>query len=505
MNRHFTVSQTLADTFLDISKHENIYTGATTISGGVLAVTGSGTVGTGNITVGTGASFDVSGTTAGSKTMASGKSLGGAGTVVGGLIMASGSILAPTSGSTLTVAALTFGSAGGDTGIINIASLGSYTTNAAVNVTGNLVLQGGAGAVTVNLASGAISSGTYRLIGTGSLTDTSGFTLGTTSFLTARQSGGLILNSGSLDYVVTGSNPYWTVKSGSEWSTATLASPKNWETAPGVTTDFLVNDSVIFNDSATSTTVNIATNVNPASVEFNNSATNYSVTGSAGIAGSSTLVKNGSGTVTLGANNTYSGTTQVNLGTLLVNGNSSAAMGAVTVASGATLGGTGTIGGAVNVTGTLAPGASIESLGTGALAFATGSTFAYELDSSTLNGDLPDSTGTLDIAPGAILTLTELAFGTLANNSKLTLISYTGGWVNTELFTYLGGTLNDGDIVSLGANQWQFDYNDIAGGSNYTPDQSGATRFVTITVVPEPSAALLGALGLLPLLRRRRA
>ncbi len=223
-----------------------------------------------------------------------------------------------------------------------------------------------------------------------------------------------------------------------------------------------------------------------------------------GSVGNHNLIKTGAGTMVLTGTNTYSGTTQVNLGTLLINGNNSAATGTVTIASGAILGGTGSIGGAVNVTGTLAPGASIESLGTGALNFATGSTFAYELDSSTLNGDLLDSTGTLDIAPGAILTLTELAFGTLANNSKLTLISYTGGWLNTELFTYLGGTLNNGDIIHLGSNQWQFDYNDNAGGSNHTSDQSGATRFVTMTVVPEPSAALLGALGLLPLLRRRR-
>ena len=33
---------------------------------------------------------------------------------------------------------------------------------------------------------------------------------------------------------------------------------------------------------------------------------------------------------------------------------------------------------------------------------------------------------------------------------------------------------------------------------------AGATGFVTMTVVPEPGAALLGSIGLLALLRRRR-
>ena len=78
------------------------------------------------------------------------------------------------------------------------------------------------------------------------------------------------------------------------------------------------------------------------------------------VSGSNSLVKNGSGTTTLNATNTYTGTTTVSSGMLLVNGDNSAASGAVTVASGASLGGSGIIGGATTIQsgGFLAPGNS---------------------------------------------------------------------------------------------------------------------------------------------------
>ncbi len=52
--------------------------------------------------------------------------------------------------------------------------------------------------------------------------------------------------------------------------------------------------------------------------------------------------------------------------------------------------------------------------------------------------------------------------------------------------------------------QWMFDYNDTSAGTNYTTDLTGGS-YVTMTAVPEPRVALLGGLGMLALLRRRRA
>ena len=227
-----------------------------------------------------------------------------------------------------------------------------------------------------------------------------------------------------------------------------------------------------------------------------------------------TLTKDGTGTAILSGTNTYTGATTVTGGVLAVNG--SLANTTTTVGTGATLQGSGSIGGAVTVSGTLAPGNSIESIGTGALSFLSSSTYAYELQTdlySTSPGtaaDLTYSSSTLDIAAGAILTLTDLATSTaLAAGSKFTLISYFSGWEGTELFSYDSGsglaTLADDSTFTLGANQWLFNYNDTIDGVNFTGDQTNATSFVTITVIPEPNfAALLGGFGVLLLFRRRR-
>lgn len=212
------------------------------------------------------------------------------------------------------------------------------------------------------------------------------------------------------------------------------------------------------------------------------------------------------GTVIFTGANTYTGGTEVTSGTTLLINNttgSGTGTGTVTVASGGTLGGTGAISGNINVTGTLSPGASIESLGTGALSFDAGSALSYELNSSAISGDLVYSTGALNLTGLVTLNLSDMAPGTLSLGSKLTLVSYGGAW-NNGLFTYLSNSLADDSTFTLGANQWIFNYNDTAGGTNFTSDQTGATGFVTMTVVPEPSATLLGGLGALFLLRRRR-
>ena len=186
------------------------------------------------------------------------------------------------------------------------------------------------------------------------------------------------------------------------------------------------------------------------------------------------LVKNGPGTMVLALANSYTGTTTVNGGTLLVNNTSGSgtSTGAVTVKTGSTFGGTGLVSGAVTVEsgGNLAPGASIESLGTGALTMAAGSTFAAEIDSAAGTADVATVTGNVSLA-GA-LTITDIA-GTPAvipGGTKLTLLTYTG--TLTGVFT----GKPEASTVTVGINSFIIRYNDgkkvtlestAVGGSDY--------------------------------------
>ncbi|MFN6046157.1 MAG: autotransporter-associated beta strand repeat-containing protein, partial [Verrucomicrobiota bacterium] len=223
-------------------------------------------------------------------------------------------------------------------------------------------------------------------------------------------------------------------------------------------------------------------------------------TSSGVISGGGSLNKTGAGALQLLGINSYTGGTTISEGTLAVNGSLA---GNVTVNTEAILQGAGSIGGALSVSGQLAPGNSIESIGAASVSFLSGSTYAYEFESASLNGDLLYTLGELNITTGTLLSLTDLSSGVLAANSKLTLISY--GSRSGGLFTYNGNTLTDGSKFTIGQNEWLFRYDDTVAGSNFSGDQTGATQYVTMTVIPEPSVAMMaGSLAMMALLRRRR-
>lgn len=228
-------------------------------------------------------------------------------------------------------------------------------------------------------------------------------------------------------------------------------------------------------------------------------AGNGEIVGSTNIAALNSLVKAGSGTWILNGGNLNDTTATVSAGTLLVNGvlsNSNA------IVNGGTLGGTGALSGSVTInnTGVLSPGASIESLDTGAVVFNTGSSFLYELNTSTVAADLLNVNGDLSLDGLVTLNLSDLGSSALlGDGSKFTLVSYAGTW-DGDIFS---GFADDSTFLFSG-NEWRINYNDSTFGSlNGGVFANGVT--MTAIAVPEPSTVLLIAgLGVVAVIRHRR-
>jgi autotransporter-associated beta strand protein len=174
------------------------------------------------------------------------------------------------------------------------------------------------------------------------------------------------------------------------------------------------------------------------------------------------LTKATAGTLILDGTNSYSGATTVSAGTLLVNGvlgNTD-----VTVGANGTIGGSGSLGGALT-------------FGAGAKLDLTGATIGLT------------STDILSVASGKTITLTDFAFSNIIG----------WDWLNAAEGTYT--LINGGGTISLAGTtpteSSPFDFEN--GKSGYF--QAGSLQVV---IIPEPRAALLGGLGMLALLRRRR-
>ena len=211
---------------------------------------------------------------------------------------------------------------------------------------------------------------------------------------------------------------------------------------------------VSFTDTAANTgglaTVVISgSNVQPASVTFNNSALNYTVSGSYGIVGSTGLTKSGTGLLTIATGNGYTGPTTISGGTLAIGGAGNLGGGnyAANIANSGAL--------VVNTTSNQTFGGIIS--GNGAL-YQSGSAITTLLGANTYTGGSYVNGGTLQlqgnafnttagsyaIASGAVLNLSG-AGGTLIPPSGITTISGSGAL-----------------LVSNGA------FNDTAGGGRNT-------------------------------------
>lgn len=218
------------------------------------------------------------------------------------------------------------------------------------------------------------------------------------------------------------------------------------------------------------------------------------------------ITKAGPGAMVLSAANTYTGVTTVSAGTLLVSNTSGSGTGtaAVSVAAGATLGGTGSISGAVNVSGVLSPGTAVNALTCGPVTLSNGSNLRFEVDSSVSMGGSAallkvlnfGVAGNVTLAGTVSLTLADIATSKKAFpvGTTFSLIHYTGTW-NGGFFTLAGKQLTNGLEFTAGLNNWRIDYAVANPGRNFTGTPvAGTDKFINLTAIPFVGSATLGNL-----------
>lgn len=110
-------------------------------------------------------------------------------------------------------------------------------------------------------------------------------------------------------------NIVWTGANSGVWD---LAETANFQLeGESESTTFVSGDAIIFNDDASTKTVNVAADVQPASITVNNTQA-YTFTGNGSIGGSAQFIKEGTGMVTMNGQNSYTGGNHLRGGTVKV-------------------------------------------------------------------------------------------------------------------------------------------------------------------------------------------
>lgn len=252
--------------------------------------------------------------------------------------------------------------------------------------------------------------------------------------------------------------------------------------------------------------------------------------------GAISVTKSGAGTWVLTGTNTYSGATNVSGGTLVV-GNAAS----INSSSGVTVdGGTfrynastnltapltftsGTVAG-TNLSGisltvgtgrTVSPGNSPGTMNVANQTWAAGGTYLWELHDATSTAgtgwDLLAGTGTLDITASLgseftidLTTLAAVAPDVLGNAINFNANS-SYAWLIADFAAVNGFNATDFTIDATGFTNAPLSgsFGISLGGVGVVPGDSSQV-YLTYTAIPEPGSALLGGLGFLAILRRRR-
>jgi hypothetical protein len=169
-----------------------------------------------------------------------------------------------------------------------------------------------------------------------------------------------------------------------------------------------------------------------------------------------------------------------------------------TVASGATIGGSGTVGAlTVQSGGNITPGNSPGILAVSG-AYTQAGLYTAEIGGLTAGTghDQINVTGTVNITGGSLATLFSGSYG--ANDLIFILLNDSSDLITGTYAGFAQGAV----VSSYGGLDWQISYT-----ANNTGPGTGTFlggNDIVLMAVPEPSAALLGALGALLLFRRRR-
>jgi len=425
------------------------YSGGTTVSNGILALASPGSLVNGFVTVLTNGTFSLNaGAVSCPITVNNGGSLSSTngGTVNNPVTINIGGNVSALGNSALNLTTLSFAGAGAmsfnvaNGGILNVTTSGGVTNNGAVN------------SITINITGTAPAAGTYPLITYSGTLNGSGYNAYKLGSTPGGASYSLANNPGvSVNLVVT-SAFFWTGAQSGEWTITPVGGLMNWDLA-GSPAEYTNGAVVVFDDSLTGTSaVDISgASVTPANVYFNNSANNYTLEGTAAIAGVTALGKNGSGTLTVLNNNTYTGGTTINAGVVQVgtNGTSgSLGSGAITVVTDLQFNRADTNVVANNMSGV----GTVEQDGTGTLILS---------GTNTYTGITTINTGTLLVTNGNALA----ASGTVSNNATFqvnssetigTLTTVAGSTVNLQAgtLTYSSGSIL-GSLTGLGGLTWK--------------------------------------------------
>ncbi len=425
-------------------------------------------------------------------------------------------------GASLTIGSLTFNGA---------ASVNTFGNVSAPIVTTSLATNA-AGTVTINPSAASWAAGTYDLISYGGGSISGGgfaqFALGTVTGVSARQSLA-IGDSGTAITLTVGADdsPYWVGDGDGKWNPAAIS---NWKLlSNNSATSFLATDNVLFNDGATGAgPINVdidVANVAPGSTTFDNNSKDY-VLSSSGTFGIETgsLIKRGTGSLTLNTVNAFTGSTTIDGGSLTIGGagqlgggnyvgtiinegsliySSSAFQTLAGIVSGSgsitqngpgnlTLSSANTFFGGLKVKGGTVVLGNNNAAGTGTIDFDTGGATNAAV---RLSGALTSIANPITVSSGSLgtNTIANVGTGTLALNGPITISTGTTLTVdsssinNSAMDLGTGLITGDGGIIATGTSTNSFGFK---GANTYT---GGTTLGGAGLFIPTASSTGSGA------------